>query len=57
MTVNPLSQSLSGVRAAMSGNAHLSQTSFWVVAVIGIAAMFASFKFFTARKSDFYDVV
>lgn len=54
---NPLSQSLSGVRAAMSGNTHLSQTSFWVVAALGVVAMFASFKFFTARKSDFYDVV
>ncbi|TLX16806.1 ABC transporter permease [Rhizobium sp. MHM7A] len=54
---NPLSQSLSGVRAAMGGNAHLWQTSFWLVAALGVVAMFASFKFFTARKSDFYDAV
>jgi ABC-type polysaccharide/polyol phosphate export permease len=54
---NPLSQSLAGVRASLSGNFHLALPMFWAFWGLGLAAMFASFKFFSARKVDFYDVV
>jgi lipopolysaccharide transport system permease protein len=57
MVFNPFSSSLGAVRLTALGGNLFGTQGFWVVAAVGLLAMWASFKFFILRKKDFYDVV